>query len=357
MITVDTITKRYGQLAPPDGAGESRPTRRDVLKVGSAGWVAILLGAVGLGATSAGAQDATPGTNPPGDAVSTGMDESFGATPAFADVAYADASATQVLDIYLPQGAGPFPMVANFHAGGFAFGDKSEIPARAGAALLDAGYAVVGVGYRLSDEATFPAAVLDARAAVRFLRANADAYRLDPDRIAAFGQSAGGNLAAMLGTTGDAAAFDDASLGNADVSNEVQLVIDWFGPTDFGLLDAQAKAQGCPAEAQTYGRPDSIAAAYLGAPVGSSPELVAEANPITYLDGSEPPFLIQGGDQDCTVAIESPRMLADALSAAGTEVEYDLLTGAGHGDTGVSPVFESKENVERVVAFLDAHLT
>lgn len=199
--------------------------------------------------------------------------------------------------------------------------------------------------------------VLDARAAVRFLRANADAYRLDPDWIAAFGESAGGNLPAMLGTTGDDTSFNDASLGNTDVANEVQVVVDWFGPTDFGLLDAQAKTQSCPAEAQTYGSPYSIAAAHLGAPVASAPELVAEANPITYLDSSEPPFLIQKGDQDCTVAIENTKMPADALSAAGVEVEYDLLAGGGHGDTGTTPVFESAENVERVVTFLDAHLT
>lgn len=313
MITVDTVTKQDRELAPPDRTGGSRPTRRDVLKFGSAGWAAVALSAVGLGTK---------------------------------------AVTAQVLDVYLPEGDGPFPVVVNFHAGGFAFGDKGDVPAKVGDAQLGAGYAVVGVGYRLSGEATFPAAVLDARAAVRFLRGNADAYRLDPDRIAAFGQSAGGNLAAMLGTTGDDAPFDDASLGNADVSNEVQVVVDWFGPTDFGLLDAQ----GCPPEAQTYGLPDSIAAAYLGAPVGSSPELVAQANPITYLDGSEPPFLIQKGDQDCTVAIENTKMLADALSAAGVEVEYDLLAGGGHGDTGNTPVFESEENVDRIVAFLDAHM-
>ena len=353
MITVDTITNESGQLAPPDGVVGIGPTRRDVFKLG---W-AVALGAVGLGTKPVGAQDATPAASTPDGAVPTGMDARFDATPAFADVAYADASVTQLLDIYLPEGEGPFPVVINFHAGGFAFGDKGDIPATVGDALLDAGYAVVGVGYRLSAEATFPAAVLDARAAVRFLRANAAAYRLDPDRMAAFGQSAGGNLAAMLGTTGDDAPFDDASLGNADVSNEVQVGIDWFGPTDFGQLDAQAKAQGCPAADQTYGRADSIASAYLGAPVESSPELVVAANPITYIDGSEPPFLIQKGDQDCTVAIENTKMLADALGEVGVEVEYDLLAGAGHGDTGETPVFESEENVARVVAFLDAHLT
>jgi acetyl esterase/lipase len=285
-----------------------------------------------------------------------GAGQPFTATATFADIAYASASDTQTLDIYLPAGDGPFPVVVNFHAGGFKFMDKMAIPGAIGAALLEAGYAVVGVDYRLSGEATFPAAVLDARAAVRFLRANAAEYQLDPDRFAAFGQSAGGNLAAMLGTAAESEAFDDASLGNADISNAVQAVVDWFGPTDFGLLDAQAQAQGCPASDQTHGSASSFESAYLGAPVESSPDLVAQANPITYVDGSEPPFLIQKGDQDCTVAIENTKMLADALDAAGVTVAYDLLAGVGHGDTGSTPVFESEENIQRVIDFLDAYL-
>ena len=154
-------------------------------------------------------------------------------TPTVANLAYANASATEVLDLYLPAGAGPFPVVVNIHAGGFALGDKGMVPGSTAKALVAAGYAVASLNYRLSGEAVFPAAVLDAKAAVRFLRANAAKYNLNPDKIAAFGQSAGGNLAAMLGTTGGVAEFDDASLGNPGVSSNVQAVIDWFGPTDF----------------------------------------------------------------------------------------------------------------------------
>lgn len=297
-----------------------------------------------------------PAGGMPGGAGAFGAGAGFAATPAFADVAYASASATQQLDIYLPVGDGPFPVVVNLHAGGFKFGDKGMIPGTIGQALLDAGYAVVGVNYRLSGEAPFPAAVLDARAAVRFLRANAAQYRLDPDHIAAFGQSAGGNLAAMLGTAAESTVFDDASLGNPDISSAVQAVVNWFGPTDFGQMDAQAAAQGCAASDQTHGEASSFESAYLGAPVESSPELVAQANPISYIDGTEPPFLVQKGEQDCTVAVENTKMLADALQAAGVTAEYDLLAGVGHGDTGSTPVFEGAENIQRVLAFLDAHL-
>lgn len=292
----------------------------------------------------------------PGGAIPAGMGQQFDATPAFADVAYASLSNTQKLDIYLPEGSGPFPVVVNLHAGGFKFGDKQGIPATIGKELLKSGYAVVGVGYRLSGEAAFPAAVLDVRAAIRFLRANAAKYNLNPDRIAVFGQSAGGNLAAMLGTAAESKDFDDASLGNAEVSSAVQAVVDWFGPTDFSQMDAQAKAQGCSASDQTHSAADSFESAYLGATVAASPELVAQANPITYIDGSEPPFMIQKGDQDCTVAVENTKMLADALSAKGLSVQYDLLAGVGHGDTGSTPVFEGAENIQKVIAFLNAHL-
>lgn len=140
----------------------------------------------------------------------------------FDDVSYTDTSDAQVLDLYVPEGTGPFPVVVNIHPGGFFSGDKDMVPGTTGKDLLQAGYAIASINYRLSGEATFPAAVLDAKAAVQFLHANAAKYNLNPEMIAAFGQSAGGNIASMLGTTGDVADFDDPTLGNADISSHVQ---------------------------------------------------------------------------------------------------------------------------------------
>ena len=253
-------------------------------------------------------------------------------TPTLTNIAYTPISGTQVLDLYLPEGNGPFPVVVNIHPGGFFTGDKNMVPGNPGKAMLKAGYAIASINYRLSGEATFPAAVQDAKAAVRFLRANAAKYKLNPDKIAAFGQSAGGNLASMLGTAGDVTEFDDPKLGNAGVSSRVQAVINWFGPNDFSVMDAQAKAQGCPASDQTHSAADSPESKYLGVAVPSSPELVKKANPMTYITKDDPPFLVQKGDQDCTIAIENTKMLADALAAAGMDVHYDLLKGVGHGD-------------------------
>jgi acetyl esterase/lipase len=304
-------------------------------------------------ATSAAPQGMPPGP-PPGGA--GGPAKVITAT--LTNIPYANTSAAQVLDLYMPEGSGPFPVVVNIHPGGFFSGDKDMVPGNPGKALLQAGYAIASINYRLSGEATFPAAVLDAKAAVRFLRANAAKYNLNPDKIAAFGQSAGGNIASMLGTTGDVAEFDDPSLGNAGVSSRVQAVINWFGPNDFSVMDAQAKAQGCPASDQTHSAADSPESKYLGAAVASSPELVKKANPITYISKDGPPFLVQKGDQDCTIAIENTQMLADALAAAGLDVHYDLLKGVGHGDGfgATTPVFESESNSQALVNFLNTKL-
>lgn len=278
-------------------------------------------------------------------------------TPTYKDVAYVDSAGTQKLDLYVPTGAGPFPVVVNIHGGGFKLGDKSMVDQALGKRLLDAGYAIASIDYRLSGEAQFPAAVLDAKSAVRFLRANAAQYKLNPDKIAAFGQSAGGNLASMLGTSGDVAEFDNPSQGNAGVSSRVQAVINWFGPTDFGQMDAQAKAQGCSVSDQKHNEADSFESVYLGATVPAVPELVQKANPITYISSDDPPFLIQKGDQDCTVPVENTKMLADALTAAGLDVQYDLLVGVGHGDGWFTTVFQSESNIQTVLDFLNTKLS
>lgn len=277
-------------------------------------------------------------------------------SPTYKDVVYASTSSAQKLDLYLPPGAGPFPVIVHIHGGGFKFGDKSMVDDALGKAFLNAGYAIASIDYRLSGGATFPAAIQDAKAAVRFLRANAAEYKLDPNKMVAFGFSAGGNIASMLGTSGDVAEFDDLALGHAGVSSRVQAVIDWFGPTDFGQMDAQAKAQGCAASDQKHNEAGSFESLYLGAAVPTVPDLVQQANPITYISQDDPPFLLQKGDQDCTVPIAQSKLLADALAAAGLDVQYDLLTGVGHGDSGSTPVFQSESNIQRVVDFLNTKL-
>ena len=144
------------------------------------------------------------------------------------DVAYADASESQKLDIYLPNsGSGPFPVIVAIHGGAFLMGDKADGQLTPMLAGLDRGYAVVSINYRLSNEAKFPAQINDVKAAIRFVRANAGTYGLDPNKIAAWGGSSGGYLAAMLGTSGGVADLEDTSQGSPDQSSAVRQ--SWIG--------------------------------------------------------------------------------------------------------------------------------
>jgi len=269
--------------------------------------------------------------------------------PTFASVPYASTSPAQTLDLYLPgdrlpdDGEPPCPLVVRIHGGAFLSGDKAleapDVPA-----ITEAGYAVAAPNYRLSGEARFPAAVRDVKAAVRFLRAGADRFGLDPDRFAAWGASAGANLAAMIGVTGTMTTFlDDPSLGNADVSSAVQAVVGWYGPYDFTTMDAQF-AEFTPAACtspQRHDVVDSPESLYLGAPVPAVPELAASACPTHYLGRAEgiPPFLLAAGDSDCYVPYQQSEAFHRALTAVGAASSCTLLPGALHGD----PVFPATQ--------------
>jgi acetyl esterase/lipase len=267
------------------------------------------------------------------------------ATPAVTDAAYASLSPTQKLDIYLPEGDGPFPLIINVHGGGFMMGDKSN-PAEADTFLAN-GYAVASVDYRLSGEALAPAQIQDLKAAVRWLRANAQQYNLDPERFAAFGQSAGGNLVALLGTSCGVEALEAADLGNAEQASCVQAVVDWFGPTDFLQMDQQFAGTSCPA---THDAADSPESQLMGAPIQTVPDQVQAVNPVTYVTPDDPPFLIQHGTADCNVPPQQSQLLYDALEPAigASNATLTLIEGAGHGGAQ----FSDAANMQVVLDFL-----
>lgn len=272
------------------------------------------------------------------------------------DLAYAATSPTQRLDIYLPpEGDGPFPVVMWIHGGGWLAGSKDLEPRAFQRTVLTHGYALVSVGYRLSREAKFPAQIQDLKAAVRWLRSHADAYALKADSIGAWGSSAGGHLAALLGTSGEVAALAGAELGNPGVSSRVQAVVDWYGPTDFLQMDEQTLAIGCPLfEGIGHRAPNSPESRLLGYPIGDRPDLVQAANPITYIRPDVPPFFIQHGSADCTVPYPQSLLLYDALRAvAGSDrARFSLIMDAGHGGR----VFHSSPNLAQVIQFFDQHL-
>jgi acetyl esterase/lipase len=277
---------------------------------------------------------ATLPTNPGGGGPGGG---SFGTAPTatHANLAYADTSESQVLDLWLPENAtDATPLVIYIHGGAFKGGDKAMVGGKV-QPLLDAGYAVASLNYRLSGEALFPAGAQDVKAAVRSLRANADTYNIDPDNFAAWGESAGGNLVSLIGTTGDqATVLDDADLGNADVSSAVQAVIDWYGPTDFLQMDTQASEGGGCTSPETHNPASSPESAWMGAAIQTVPDTVEQANPITYIATAEnlPAFSIAHGDADCNVPYQQSQILADALAAAGAAPDLTILPGASHAD-------------------------
>ena len=273
------------------------------------------------------------------------------------DVAYASASSAQKLDIYLPSGNGPFPVIVAIHGGAFMMGDKASSEMNAQMSAIARGYAVVSINYRLSGEALWPAQINDAKAAVRFLRANAATYKLDPDNIAAWGGSAGGNIASMLGTTGDVAKVEDMSLGNADQSSRVQAVVDWFGPTDFSAMDAENTASGIASKisnVQTHSGADSPESRLLGGALATVPELVKAADPTTYITADDPAFFIEHGTLDGNVPTQQSVNFAAALTKVlgDGKVTIKLIEGAGHGGTQ----FETADNLELVLDFLDSYL-
>lgn len=288
-----------------------------------------------------------------GPSVMPGSSGTFSSVaPTHKDLAYADVSSAQKLDLYLPaSGNGPFPVVIMVHGGGFMFGDKADGGGLTGVdQLLAAGYAVASINYRLSGEAIYPAQIHDAKAAVRFLRANAETYNLNPDKFGAWGASAGGNLVSLLGTTCGVTELE-GDLGNNDQSSCVQAVVDWFGPIDFLKMQEQLTEAGCSASTNDVSSPESK---LIGEPIQTVPEKVALTNPMNYITADDAPFFIENGTADCNIPPIQNKNLADALSAViGAEnVTYVSLQGAGHGGSQ----FETEENLKLAIEFFDKYL-
>ena len=270
------------------------------------------------------------------------------------DVPYAKASRAQKLDIYLPDdGNGPFPVIVSIHGGAFKSGDKADNQLAPMLEGLKRGYAVVSVNYRLSPEANFPAQIYDVKAAVRWIKVNARIYKFNPDKIAAWGGSAGGHLSALLGTSGGVQELEDLSMGNPAKSSRIQAVVDWFGPTDFLKMDAQLKESKVK-NPQIHSIPDSPESELIGKNLADAPDRVRIANPETYVTSDDPPFFIQHGAIDHLVPYQQSANLASKLeSVIGMEkVTFELLENNDHGGPG----FTTEQNINKVFTFLDQHL-
>ena len=258
------------------------------------------------------------------------------------DVVYATVGDRKlVLDLYWhPNVSEAMPLIVWIHGGAWRRGSKNNlgnvVP------MLEKGYAVASVEYRLSGEAIFPAQIQDCKAAVRWLRAHAGDYKLNGEKFGAWGPSAGGHLVAMLGTANDVAEWEVGD--HLDVSSRVQAVCDWFGPTDLlRMNDVKGNID--------HNAPDSPESQLIGAPIQENPDLAGNANPITYVSGDDPPFLIMHGGKDRTVIPNQSEFLNVALQEQGVPSTFVWIDDQGHGFRG-----ERADLMKLVEAFFDGHL-
>lgn len=253
------------------------------------------------------------------------------------DVTYCNMDGQDLLlDMYFPNEGGPWPVVVQIHGGAWMRGDKSEAIGL-GAALNAEGYVVAAVNYRLYPFARFPAYIEDVKCAIRFLRAHDTEYNLDADHIAAMGASAGGHLAALLGTSGGASNFDVGE--HLDQSSRVQAVIDQSGPSDLSLDFQNSDIAGLMIIA-------------FGA------KQIAAASPVTHVSADDPPFLIIHGDKDPVIEVQHAYLLNDALEAVGVPVDLVIVKNGDHSliafDDSASPTLAEIWQLE--LDFLAAHL-
>ncbi|HHE07397.1 MAG TPA: alpha/beta hydrolase [Chlorobaculum parvum] len=238
-----------------------------------------------------------------------------------------------LLDLYRPKGKAVRPLIIFVHGGSWTTGSKrttahfTDFP-RVLAHLAERGFVVASVDYRLSGEAPFPAALQDIKAAIRFLRANAGQYGIDPNRVAIWGASAGAHLGAMTAFTGKDMDFDPPGMENAEQSESVQAFVGWYGPYELRALFQQATAPDSSIDASGPMR-------FFGCtPEGCPPGVFAKASPVSYVDAGDPPTLLIHGTSDTTVPAEQSRQLEKRLKNAGVSAELVLIDNVSHDWAG-----------------------
>jgi len=243
------------------------------------------------------------------------------------------------MDILRPRqlGENPLPVIVFIHGGAWRAGNKASGLPRLLPLVASGNYVGVSVEYRLSKEATWPAQIHDCKAAIRYLRANAEKLHIDPEKIGVWGVSAGGHLVSLLGTSGGVKELE-GECGSPGQSSRVTCVVDFCGPSDFtGLL----KLPGGVA-------PAAVTALLGGTPREKHAEVIA-ASPVTHVSADDPPFLIVHGTKDPLVPLSQAEKLYEKLKQAGVDATLVKIEGGGHGIGG-------PEVFERVKAFFDKHL-
>jgi acetyl esterase/lipase len=262
------------------------------------------------------------------------------------DISYAgNDNPRQKLDLYLPKkrtSDQPLPVIVFIHGGGWKGGDKSSGAGNVSRFVASGDYAGVSVGYRLTNEARWPAQIHDCKAAIRWIRGNAKEYNFDPDKIAVWGTSAGGHLVSMLGTSGDVKELEGTIGSFTSNSSRVTCVVNYFGPENFVTMVTKPST----IDRTTKDYPEAL---LIGGRVQDVPEKAKAASPITYVSADDPPFLTAHGTKDPLVPFDQALELDAAMKKAGVSHLLVEMTNGGHG-------FRSEELDKRVKQFLDLHL-
>jgi acetyl esterase/lipase len=259
------------------------------------------------------------------------------------DVIYGVNDVPLTMDIYYPTHVNePMPAVVYVHGGGWYSGDKETGKGKYDIApLVNSGYVVASINYRLAPRYKFPAQIEDVKCAIRFLRANAPKYNIDSNNIGAYGDSAGGHLVSLLGVTGNSGIFESGE--NADESDSVQAVVDIYGPTDL------------PLNFENY---NSLVLETIFNTTELDSEILKEGSPVNYVSSNSPPFLIIHGDKDDVVSLEQSQILFEKLATAGVPSQLLVVKNAGHLFTPIGGTVQpSRSEITRdIVDFFNTYL-
>ncbi|MFC1612441.1 alpha/beta hydrolase fold domain-containing protein [Patescibacteria group bacterium] len=255
-----------------------------------------------------------------------------------------------LLDIYLPKGEkDPLPVIVWIFGGVWMWGDKTECPAEI---FVEHGYAVACINYSYMTQATFPEQLYEAKSAIRWIRANASLYQFDSERIGVFGESSGGHLAALLGTTCGVEKLE-GDIGVTGYSSCVDAIVEWFGPLEFIEINKDRSTDN------PYKKFRMVTEVYLGGSLRAVLENAHLATPKEHVTPDDAPFYILHGEEDEWIPVTQPKALHQALQEAGVESHLEIIEGMMHGwgtDNYGKKVFPPEMLEKMIVEFLDKKL-
>lgn len=280
------------------------------------------------------------------------------------DVRYADQDPRQVMDIILPEeGDGPFPLIVFTHGGGWVSGDKRENTMPGAYKVMSQGYALAAVEYRLAPKATWPSPCYDVKAAIRYLRAHAAEFNIKTDKIAIWGNSAGGHINNMVAATGGRPLLEDLTMGNPDQSSAVQCLVGLYSPSDMyqidvtnqlpeeAVKDATGTDVGQADDREGMNFPHNMV---MGFKLSRNPAAAAYGSPINFVTTSFPPAYYLHGIADPIVPYTQTVGMANTINETCHEqrAKFELFPGAVHGD----PSMKTDEVNNKILDFIDEHI-